>query len=706
MFSKSSVACRSPLAILVGLAALGMAAAPASAAKRTLTYQCTYPLIGEAPLSVDFEVSLPPIGPGGEVTTFKTDAAATASGGTRTLLSLIGAVRIDGRASVTTTYSRPGAASEPLVVPLTFDPFTVPSTLDAPIVLRGAGKSPLVRFPSSGGARLTIDSIGLSLRATKADGTAVILPGSGTDSDGDASTFDVTCRLDPIPQDTAVVTTETLPNATVSTILSESATVRWSPAPDYTGGYVVTYVHGNVREDVEVAQPPVTLTDLVPNTDYRVSVAFANASSRPIAVAEFRTSLGAPTTPPRQQLDQTYICTYPFVGEAKLGVHFTSNLPRIVAEDAPVEGWRLTVEGGASEASLRQLGAATIGGTVTVGGTFILPGGGQRLFRAPLALYNFPPDYPFGATGEFPTQTFLDQGTVSVNLDSILLSLRARRADGSAVVLPGADTDSDANPQTFDVPCRLDVIEPRLTELATVIVGANANPAQPTTPAPPVDATTPTGTTPAGTTPRATTPAGTTPAATTPAGTTPASTTPRPCTGGLGGCSGPAYRFDLGGSAQLRTLVKGSVPLTGVLDTRVELATGNTTSTLVLKPTQGRLVALGFLPLVAKLTIVSTQPVTGTLVGDRFTASAVVRIKLPSVTLFGLQLAGGENCQAAKASSIALASTGPFSFFDRSTVTGTFAISNLTGCGALNGLVSPLTAGKGNVLVLGLTPAG
>ena len=135
------------------------------------------------------------------------------------------------------------------------------------------------------------------------------------------------------------------------------------------------------------------------------------------------------------------------------------------------------------------------------------------------------------------------------------------------------------------------------------------------------------------------------------------------------------------------------------------LPSGNFTGDLTLDPTSGNLTALGFLPVNAQVAIVPTEKITGSLRGGKLTALAKVRIKLPKVTLFGLELAGGANCQAKQVSAITLKSTqATFLPLSGGPIAGTFSISDLTGCGALTGIVSPLTAGSGNAIALNLTP--
>ena len=117
------------------------------------------------------------------------------------------------------------------------------------------------------------------------------------------------------------------------------------------------------------------------------------------------------------------------------------------------------------------------------------------------------------------------------------------------------------------------------------------------------------------------------------------------------------YSYALAGSATLKSLTKGSLPLSGSIDAKLGVPSGKFTGDLALAPAQGNLTALGFLPVVAKVNLVPTEPVAGTLKAGKLTAVAKVRIKLPSVKTFGIELAGGANCQAKQISSITLTST-------------------------------------------------
>ncbi|MDQ8044071.1 MAG: fibronectin type III domain-containing protein [Solirubrobacteraceae bacterium] len=167
----------------------------------------------------------------------------------------------------------------------------------------------------------------------------------------------------------------------------------------------------------------------------------------------------------------------------------------------------------------------------------------------------------------------------------------------------------------------------------------------------------------------------------------------------------PTSTFAIRGSVTLKNLAKGSVPLTGSVKGSYGAASGEVSADLALNGSTANLVALGFLPVTATVNLASTAPLTGQLTGASLTATAKFRVKLPSLKVFGVSLGGGATCQAAQISTVALKSTGAFTPGAGGTLAGSFAISNLTGCGVLNGVVSPLTAGSGNAIALTLTPA-
>lgn len=165
------------------------------------------------------------------------------------------------------------------------------------------------------------------------------------------------------------------------------------------------------------------------------------------------------------------------------------------------------------------------------------------------------------------------------------------------------------------------------------------------------------------------------------------------------------YAYALKGTSHLKTLTRGPVPLTGAFAAELTVATGAFTGDLTLNNTRARLIALGLVPVTADLAFVMTSKTTGKLEGGAATATARFKVRLPKLYLFGsIPIAGGASCQTKTASAANLASEGTFNPLTGGRLQGTYALSDLTGCGALTSFISPLTKGTGNTIDIALTP--
>lgn len=165
------------------------------------------------------------------------------------------------------------------------------------------------------------------------------------------------------------------------------------------------------------------------------------------------------------------------------------------------------------------------------------------------------------------------------------------------------------------------------------------------------------------------------------------------------------YGYDVAGVSVLRTLTRGTVPITGSLDPELVLATGAFSGDLQLNRTRARLQVLGLIPVTADIAFTQTDRVRGTLSGGRLTAQARFKIRLPQLYLFGvLPMAPQDTCQTRSTTVAQLGSPDGFDAIRGGRLTGSYAISDLTGCGLLEPFLSPLTKGGGNTLDLTLTP--
>ncbi|MFI6515044.1 fibronectin type III domain-containing protein [Spirillospora sp. NPDC050679] len=163
------------------------------------------------------------------------------------------------------------------------------------------------------------------------------------------------------------------------------------------------------------------------------------------------------------------------------------------------------------------------------------------------------------------------------------------------------------------------------------------------------------------------------------------------------------YGYDLKGSTYVKA-PNGTAPLTGTIDADLKLSTGEFSADLALNPTRGDFKILGFLPVQAGIVLEPQGKTTGTLKNGTLTADSKVITKLPSFTLFGVPLGGGENCKTVEPSDIRLTSEGEFAPLKGGRLKGAYALSDLKDCDLLTPILSAFTAGEGNTIDLDLTP--
>jgi Fibronectin type III domain len=422
-----------------------------------------------------------------------------------------------------------------------------------------------------------------------------------------------------------------------------------------------------------------------------------------------------------------YRCNFPLMVPQPLTLRINSDIPTSVpaGTSTPPFPVQATAEVSAFAAKgLRGLESTTIEGTAVAQADILLPSGGTFSAKVnttiPKTAIPSTGGFATNATGQTPALTFDDPGKATFKLGTLVLSLSPRLADGT---LPGTND--------FETECTLAAGQDPL--FATIDVVDTTIDTPPSTPSglsgvggtttaslswdPSKDdvgvagydvfqngdkIATVSGTTVSvsGLTPN-TSYGFTVQAFDTKGQRSAVSPTATVKTTGGGTAS---YGYSIGGSAQLKTLSKGTVPLTGSIAATLQLSTGDFVGDLALNPTQARLTALGFLPITATVQFVTSGQTTGKISEGGLTSTSRVRIKIPSIKAFGaIPLAGGNSCQTRSLSTIDLSSPA-FDVIAGGTLTGTFAISDLNGCGLFNGIVSPLTSGGGNTLSLKLSP--
>lgn len=167
-----------------------------------------------------------------------------------------------------------------------------------------------------------------------------------------------------------------------------------------------------------------------------------------------------------------------------------------------------------------------------------------------------------------------------------------------------------------------------------------------------------------------------------------------------------ADQIDLGlsGSADIHALSADALPVSGEIGGELT-ETGAFSGSLTLKPTNGRLVGSGFLPVIGKIGFVSASPASGSLSDGVFTVRVKVRIKVLDTNLKPIvPLVLGNFCQTKRLSEIVLTSAPGFDAATGGTLTATFANSDFNGCPGLSGLAGPLVAGVGHTMNVTAAP--
>ncbi len=149
------------------------------------------------------------------------------------------------------------------------------------------------------------------------------------------------------------------------------------------------------------------------------------------------------------------------------------------------------------------------------------------------------------------------------------------------------------------------------------------------------------------------------------------------------------YGYSIAGQAVLKGLTQGTINVTGSGKYALTLQTGAFTGSTKLNPSTAKLQAIRLLPITAQIAFTEVGSTTGTLKDLTLVANTKQSIQLKSAKVFGINLVTN-TCRTKTPSDITLKSaTGQFKADLRwAVISGTFAISQLTSCGALNGLVS------------------
>lgn len=132
---------------------------------------------------------------------------------------------------------------------------------------------------------------------------------------------------------------------------------------------------------------------------------------------------------------------------------------------------------------------------------------------------------------------------------------------------------------------------------------------------------------------------------------------------------------------------------------------GQISATLPLRTDRLRLKVIGTIPVTGDVSLIPSGNASGTLVGRDLELTGQYRVRLGQVYLFGsVPIAGAGTCQSKRVSEIKLTSEN-FSPEVGGDFAGKFDLSDLAGCGAYNGVITPLVSSSGNTLSLSATPS-
>ncbi|MGM1063874.1 fibronectin type III domain-containing protein [Saccharothrix sp. Mg75] len=163
------------------------------------------------------------------------------------------------------------------------------------------------------------------------------------------------------------------------------------------------------------------------------------------------------------------------------------------------------------------------------------------------------------------------------------------------------------------------------------------------------------------------------------------------------------YGYGLSGTTGIKA-AGGSVALKGGIDAALDLSTGAFDADLRLDPTTGRFTLFRFVPVKVKIEFVQAARTTGTLTGGVLRSTSTATVTLPHVSVLGIPVSTGRNCGTTTPASIPLESGPGFDPLAGGTLTGTYTLPPLKGCGPLTPLISALTSGPGNTIEVELAP--
>lgn len=145
----------------------------------------------------------------------------------------------------------------------------------------------------------------------------------------------------------------------------------------------------------------------------------------------------------------------------------------------------------------------------------------------------------------------------------------------------------------------------------------------------------------------------------------------------------------------------------GTLSAKVNASTGKLTATLSLPPATASFKQLGVIPVTATTKFINDGPTTGKVnlnTGATSTTSKVT-LQITSLTVAGLPVPVGSQCETASPVVVSLASKKGFNPLNGGKVAGSYTIGKFSHCGLSTQLINQTVPASGNTITLKLGKA-
>ncbi|WP_176439750.1 Ig-like domain-containing protein [Haloechinothrix alba] len=160
--------------------------------------------------------------------------------------------------------------------------------------------------------------------------------------------------------------------------------------------------------------------------------------------------------------------------------------------------------------------------------------------------------------------------------------------------------------------------------------------------------------------------------------------------------------FDLMGETYINA-ADSMAPLSGGVDARVDLESGDVEADLELDRTFTSFRVLWILPASAHIDFEQVGATTGTFQDGRLETTSEMFVSLPRVSVFGFPISSGDSCRTVESTQVQLASDGDFSPQQGGALSGDYTLPDFENCGPLTRLVNHYASGPGNTIDLELS---